>query len=92
VIDAEDIDRINMSSLETIQRMMAEQFDLKIELLTPDAQLESLGVDSLSVIEFMFNIEDEFKIKLPDERVEIKTVQDVANIVDRLMAEQKSTS
>ena len=81
-----------MSSLETIQRMMAEQFDLKPEVLTPDAQLESLGVDSLSVIEFMFNIEDEFKIKLPDARVEIKTVQDIATIVDRLVAEQKGTS
>ncbi len=81
-----------MSSLETIQRMMAEQFDLKPEVLTPDAQLENLGVDSLSVIEFMFNIEDEFKIKLPDTRVEIKTVQDIANIVDRLVAEQKSNA
>lgn len=81
-----------MSSLETIQRMMVKQFDLKPEVLTPEAQLESLGVDSLSVIEFMFNIEDEFKIKLPDERVEIKTVQDIATIVDRLVAEQKSVS
>lgn len=81
-----------MSSLETIQRMMSEQFDLKPEVLTPDAQLEGLGVDSLSVIEFMFNIEDEFKIKLPDERVELKTVQDIANVVDRLIAEQQGRS
>lgn len=81
-----------MSSLETIQRMMSEQFDLKLEVLTPDAQLETLGVDSLSVIEFMFNIEDAFKIKLPDERVELKTVQDIANVVDRLIAEQKGRS
>jgi len=81
-----------MSSLQTIQRMMVEQFDLKLEDLTPDAQLESLGVDSLSVIEFMFRLEDELKIKLPDERVEIKTVQDVTNIVDRIIAEQKTSS
>lgn len=78
-----------MSSLPTIQRMMVEQFDLKLEDLTPDTQLESLGLDSLSVIEFMFHLEDELKIKLPDERVEIKTVQDVANVVDRIVAEQK---
>lgn len=77
-----------MSSLPTIQRMMVEQFDLKLEDLTPDATLESLGLDSLSVIEFMFNLEDELKIKLPDERVEIKTLQDVTNLVDRVVAEQ----
>lgn len=81
-----------MSSLQTIQHMMVEQFDLKLEDLTPDAQLEGLGLDSLSVIEFMFHLEDELKIKLPDERVEIKTVQDVANIVDRIIAEQKPSS
>lgn len=81
-----------MSSLQTIQRMMVEQLDLKLEDLTPDAQLESLGLDSLSVIEFMFNLEDEFKIKLTDERAEIKTIQDVANIVDKVVAEQKTPS
>ncbi|BBI98576.1 hypothetical protein FGKAn22_02690 [Ferrigenium kumadai] len=68
---------------------MVKQFDLQIENLTPDATLESLGLDSLSVIEFMFNLEDELKIKLPDERVEIKTLQDVVNLVDKLLAEQK---
>ena len=78
-----------MSSLQTIQRMMVEQFDLKLEDLTPDAQLEGLGIDSLSVIEFMFNLEDELKIKLSDERVELKTVQDVASVVDKLIAEQR---
>ncbi len=78
-----------MSSLQTIQRMMVEQFDLKLEDLTPDAQLEGLGIDSLSVIEFMFNLEDELKIKLTDERVELKTVQDVASVVDKLIAQQR---
>ena len=81
-----------MSTLQTIQRMMAEQFELKEEDLTPDAQLEALGLDSLSVIEFMFNLEDEFHLKLPDERVEIKTIQDIASIVERMVAEQKAAS
>lgn len=81
-----------MSILQTIQRMMAEQFELKEENLAPDAQLEALGLDSLSVIEFMFNLEDEFHIKLTDERVEIKTIQDIANIVERMVAEQKAAS
>jgi acyl carrier protein len=79
-----------MSSLQTIQRKMVEQFDLKPEDLSPDVQLDKLGLDSLSVIEFMFNLEDELKIKLPDERVELKTVGDVARVVDRIIAEQKA--
>lgn len=81
-----------MSSLQTIQNKMVEQFDLKIEDLIPGATLESLGLDSLSVIELMFNIEDELKIKLPDERVELKTLQDVVNVLDKVIAEQKGSA
>lgn len=77
-----------MSSLKTIQDMMVKQFDLKLEDLTPEATLEGLGLDSLSVIEFTFNLEDELKIKFPDERVELKTLQDVVGLVDKLIAEQ----
>ena len=81
-----------MSSLRTIQDMMVKQFDLKLENLTPDATLESLGLDSLSVIEFTFNLEDELKITMPEERVELKTLQDVVSLVDKLLAEQKGSA
>lgn len=81
-----------MSSLQTIQRMMVEQFGLKLEDISPEAQLENLGFDSLSVIEFLFSLEDELKIKLPDQRVEIKTVGDLANFVDNTIAVQKGSS
>ena len=81
-----------MSSLKTIQEMMVKQFDLKLEDLTPDATLEGLGLDSLSVIEFTFNLEDELKITMPEERVELKTLQDVVNLVDKIVAEQKGAA
>jgi acyl carrier protein len=77
-----------MSTLETVQKLLAEKFELKPEQLNPSSELDKLGLDSLSIIEFMFNVEDEFKVKLPDERVEIKTVQDIVAIVDKLIAEQ----
>ena len=77
-----------MTTLQTIQKLMAENFELSIDELQPERVLETLGLDSLSVIEFMFVLEDEFKIKLSDERVEIKTVEDIVTLVDRLVAEQ----
>ena len=77
-----------MATLDAVQQLLAEKFELKPEQLQPESELDKLGLDSLSIIEFMFNIEDEFKIKLPDERVEIKTVQDIVAIVDKLVAEQ----
>jgi len=81
-----------MNSLKTIQDMMVRQFDLKLEDLMPDATLESLGMDSLAVIEFTFLLEDELKITMPDERVKLKTLQDVVGLVDKLIAEQKDAA
>lgn len=81
-----------MSTLEIIQNMMVKQFDLKLEDLAPDAKLQSLGIDSLSVIEFMFNLEDELKIKITEERFELNTVQDIANAVDHLITTQKGNA
>jgi acyl carrier protein len=72
--------------------MMVKQFDLKLEDLTPDATLEGLGLDSLSVIEFTFNLEDELKITMPEERLELKTLQDVVTLIDKLVAEQKGAA
>jgi acyl carrier protein len=77
-------------SLATVQKLIAEELDAKIEDLDPSRQLEELGVDSLSVLEVMFKLEDTFGIKMPDERVPIKTIQDIADIVDKLVLERDS--
>ena len=77
-----------MTTLERIQNLLAQKFELKPDQLQPESQLEGLGLDSLAIIEFMFNVEDEFKIKMPEERVEIKTVQDIVAIVEDLALKQ----
>ena len=77
-----------MTTLESLQKLLAEKFDLSASQLQPQSELDKIGLDSLAIIEFMFTIEDEFKIKMPDERVEIKTVQDIVAVVDKLVAEQ----
>lgn len=81
-----------MSSLKAIQDLMVEKFDLKAEDLTPDATLEGLGLDSLSVIEFTFDMEDKLNIRMPEERLELTTLQDVVNLLDKLIAAQKEHS
>lgn len=79
-----------MDTLQSIQQLMEKKFDLKPEEITPDRSLASLGMDSLALIEFMFDIEDAFGIKLPgvDEVEDPKTVQDAVDMVDKLVGEQ----
>lgn len=77
-----------MSTLERLKKLFVEKLDFKEELLIPEATLESLGLDSLDKIEFVFSIEDEFKIAVPERDVKLDTIQDIVDVVDKLVAEQ----
>jgi len=77
-----------MTTLERIEKLFVDKLELNRDLLTPESTLESFGIDSLDKIEFLFSLEDEFKIKIPESDVKIDTVQDVVNMVDKLVAEQ----
>ena len=77
-----------MGTLAVIQQMIAASAEVPLESLDPNRPLEELNVDSLTVLEVMFDIEDKFNIKMPEERVPIRTVQDIADLVDRLVAQR----
>ncbi|MGA2463479.1 MAG: phosphopantetheine-binding protein [Thermodesulfobacteriota bacterium] len=78
-----------MSTLERLKRLFIDKFDFNIEELKPETTLENLGLDSLDMIEFMFDIENEFKIKIPDQEFKVITIQDIVDAVDRYISEQK---
>lgn len=79
-----------MSTFDTIREMIVDQFQLDPALVTPEATLESLKIDSLATVEFMFLMEEKFKIDASTGQAELRTVQDVADEIDRLIAEQHS--
>jgi len=81
-----------MTTLQTVQGILQASFELAPEVLQPDARLEDLAIDSLSVIEVMFAVEDQFKIVVPSKSMkllaDIKTIRDLVAYVDALIAEQ----
>jgi acyl carrier protein len=77
------------TTLQRLQAIVAKDHKLDIDIITADASLESLGIDSLGVAELLFNIEDEFRVRLPVEPVDgLTTVGDVARFIDTLIAAQ----
>jgi acyl carrier protein len=81
-----------VSKLAVIQQLIAASAEVPLENLDPNRPLEELNVDSLTVLEVMFDIEDKFNIKMPEERVPIRTLQDIADLVDRLVAQRSGGS
>lgn len=81
-----------MTTLNTVQEMLAEEFELKAEQLVPEAKLVDLGIDSLATIEFLFKLEERFKLDLNNDPTPVETVADIAAEVDRLMAKQQAAT
>ena len=67
-----------MDTLGRIKELAAKEFSLEPDKLDPQAPLDALGIDSLSFIEFMFKIEEEFGVTVSDEDLKsIKTLGDL---------------
>ena len=77
---------VKMTTMERIRKLLVENLDLNAEAIVPEATLDSLGLDSLDKIEFMFALEDEFKIKIEDRSVKINTIMDGVEVIDKLIA------
>lgn len=67
-----------MDTLARIRQLAANEFSMKPEALDPNAPLERLGIDSLSFIEFMFRVEEEFGVSVSDE--ELKTIRTLSDL------------
>jgi acyl carrier protein len=82
-----------MTTMQLMQGIFKANFDLAPEALQRQAVLEELEIDSLSMIEVLFAVEDEFKIVVPHEpaawRSETRTFGDLVDYVDKLVAAQR---
>lgn len=76
------------TTLERLRAILVKDYKLDPEALTLEAPLEGLGIDSLGVAELLFNVEDEFRITLPPDPVQLPTVGDVVRYIDQLVAAQ----
>jgi acyl carrier protein len=76
------------TTLERLKQLFIAKFDFNIEELKPTTTLEILGLDSLDIIEFMFDMENEFNIRIPDQEFKVKTIQDMVEALDRFISEQ----
>lgn len=81
-----------MTTLQSMHAIFKTNFNLAPEVLPREANLDDLQIDSLSMIEVLFAVEDEFKITVPAEhatwRSQMKTLGDLVDYVDKLIAEQ----
>ena len=83
-----------MTTLQSVQALLRAQFELARDVVPAEATLADLDIDSLSMLEVMFALEDEFEVTFPPGRAKLqagmKTVGDLAAYVDQLIAARHS--
>ena len=75
-----------MGSQAQIVELMAQKYGIDASKVSPDATLADLGMDSLSVAELVFDIEDLFSIEINSDDAEFRTFGDAVALVDRYLA------
>jgi acyl carrier protein len=69
-----------IATLASVKRVPAEN-------ITIDTNLQEMGIDSLDVFTLLFELENAFKISIPDDDVRsIKTVNDIVAGVKKILA------
>jgi acyl carrier protein len=73
-----------ISTLASVKRIPADTIEL-------NTNLQELGIDSLDVFSLLFELENVFKISIPDDDVRsIRTVNDIVEGIKKLLAASAS--
>lgn len=76
-----------MSSLAELQQLIHKKYGIEPSQLDPDASMREHGIDSLALVEFLFDVEDAFKVSL-ESHPDIDTLAQLAKLIDDLRAAQ----
>jgi acyl carrier protein len=69
-----------IATLASVKRIPAEKISM-------ETNLQELGIDSLDVFTLLFELENAFKISIPDDDVRsIRTVSDIVDGVKKILA------
>jgi acyl carrier protein len=83
-----------MSSVqETIFDIISKESGIDRAKITPEATLKDLDIQSLDAVQILFEIEDHFKITMPDRdpNFDTESVKGLIDTVEKLVAEQPAT-
>ncbi len=67
---------------EKLVSYAVKQLELRPEDISPESTFESLGIDSLDVVEMIMDLENELGVELEMENQKIATFQELADFIE----------
>jgi acyl carrier protein len=74
------------STLKELQDLIQEKYGLDVNQVDAHASLRASGVDSLALVEFIFDVEDRMGVTVPDNNPNMDTLAELAEAIDRVRA------
>jgi acyl carrier protein len=81
-----------MSSLPELQTLIHDKFGLDPASIDPHSPMQEHGMDSLAVVELVFEIEDRLGIRVPEEYNQVNTLAGLAEVIDKLRAQKAAAA
>lgn len=82
------------TSFAILAQLLAEKFGVALDTITEDKNINELGLDSLTLMEFIFAAEDAFSLRIPEDRLNPHqaglTLREVCKVIDELSAAKNS--
>ncbi|TVU25236.1 hypothetical protein EJB05_27725 [Eragrostis curvula] len=78
-------------TVSTVMSIVKKQLALADDaVLTPESKFTEFGADSLDTVEIVMALEEEFKINVEEDNAQnIATIQDAADLIDKLVDSNK---
>lgn len=74
-----------MPVIDALKELIHQQFGIEQNAIDPDVPFATYDLDSLTLAELMFAIEDKFHVEIPDEAVSrIVNLRDLGTLVSEL--------
>ena len=67
---------------EKLVSFAAKQLELDVNEITPESTFESLGIDSLDIVEMIMDLESDLGVELEIEDQKITTFQELADFIE----------
>ena len=67
---------------EKLVSYAAKQLELDVAEITPESTFESLGIDSLDIVEMIMDLESELGVELEMEDQKIATFKELADFIE----------
>ena len=86
-------DQGSTSTYRAISEILTAKFQVEQSTITPQTLLTELGLDSLSLMEFVYAVKDAFNLRIPEDRLDPRQagidLQKLASVIDEFIQSTK---